>query len=387
MFNKYKRWPYSEEIRSAVSAYLAGEYDPSLSQREQFEQEFSKFIGMDYCFGVSSGSAALHLALIACGVGAGDEVVTAANTCHDVADAISWCGAKPILVDVEPETYNMNPHLVESVLTSRTKAIIPPHMYGHPIDMNPISEIAEQSSLLILDDAAQALGAIYRGKKVGTLGNIGCFSLSKGLAGYGGIVATQDEKIASYLDMLNNRGHRRGFPHRQEIIAYRYCLNELCALINRFQLKMVDEFIENRRQNAQIYTKLLQDLSDIILPVEKAWAKHVYFRFVLRIKRIRNELREYLLERSSELLCPKGIELRWSARESERARGSRGARSSRFYDQKPYKKLGFRPDIFPVTERLSGEIISLPIHQNLQVEYLNRISKIIHNFYQKKKIC
>jgi dTDP-4-amino-4,6-dideoxygalactose transaminase len=353
------RVKFNDEVRSTVSTYLAGEYEPSVDQIEQFEQEFAKFFGMSHCVVVSSGAAALHIALVACGIGLGDEVVTIANACTAVSDAVLWCKAKPVFVDVEPETYNINPDLIEPSLTQRTKAIIPVHLYGHPVDMDRVKEIAERHSLLVVEDAAQAAGAIYRGRRVGTLGYVGIFSLSKNLSGFGGAVVTNDEKIFRELNMLRHFG-RFGTSDRQEILGYRYTLSELDALINRIQLKYLDSNNGKRRQHAQTYRKLLADLPNFNLPDEKKWAKHVYHRFVPMV-RSRNELVKHCLE--------KGVRI------------GKGY-SIPVYSQGAYKDFALDPKMFPITERLANEGVSLPIHPGLKQQDLNRISETIHNFYK-----
>ncbi|MFC1803076.1 DegT/DnrJ/EryC1/StrS family aminotransferase [Thermoproteota archaeon] len=353
-----KRRPYNDEIRLAVSAYLNDEYEASINQLEQFEKEFSEFMGLDHCICVSSGSAALHLALLACDVKPGDEVITTANACTAVSDFILWCGATPVFVDVEPETYNINTDLLDSAITSKTKAIIPVHLYGHPVDMNPILEIAERKSLYIIEDAAQAAGAIFRDKRVGTMGTIGIYSLTKNLGGYGGAILTKDEKIAYKVGMLRHFG-RPGISPRQEILGIRYTIAGLNILIDRFQLKSLDSNNEIRYQNAQKYKNFLKNIPDIILPVEKKWAKHVYYHFILRVKR-RDELMKYFYKEGIEAQCHYPIPI---------------------YDQGAYKNLKVNKDLFSVTEKLSKEVVSLPTRPNLQLQDLIKISETINNFY------
>lgn len=349
---------FNKEVCLTVSQYMAGEYEASVNQVEKFELKFLEFMGMDHCVAVSSGSAALHLALLACDVGPGDEVITIANSCTAVSDAILWCRAKPVFVDVEPETYNMNPNLLESALTSKTKAILPVHLYGHPVDMNPILEIAEKNNLLVVEDAAQAAGATYRNKLVGTFGIVGCFSFPKNLGGYGGAILTNDESISYKVDMLRHFG-RPGPSSRQEILGYRYTLNNLNALVNRLQIKYLEANNEKRRQNANNYLKLLIDIPDIILPIEKTWAKHVYNRFIPRVKR-KEELVKYCRRRKTRI--------------------SRGY-SIPVYDQGAYKKFTFNKEMFPITEKISREGISLPVNPNLEYKDIKKISDTMHMFY------
>jgi len=351
---------YSEEVRSTVLAYMEGASEPSLNQVEQLEHEFAEFMGMENCVAVSSGSSALHCALIASGVKPGDEVITIANSCTAVSNFIIWCGATPVFVDVEPETYNMNPELVEAAITSKTKAIIPVHLYGLPADMAPILEIAERKSLLVIEDAAQALGATYKGKKVGTMGTVGTFSFIKNLGGFGGAILTNDEKISYKAKMLRYFGLRPGKSGVQEILGYRYTLSELDAVIDRVQLKSLDANNEKRRQNAQKYDKMLQDVSGIVLPTEKSYGTHVYWNFVPRAQ-MRNELVNFANER--------GVNIRRSY-------------SIPVYEQGAYKDFEYNRDMFPITERNAKEAIRLPIYPELKTEELKRISETMHTFYQ-----
>jgi dTDP-4-amino-4,6-dideoxygalactose transaminase len=348
-----------EKVSELVKDYLVGKYEPSVDQVEKFELEFSKFMGMENFITVSSGSAALHLALLACDIGPGDEVITIANSCIAVSDSVLWCGAVPIFVDVELETYNMDPNLIESKITSNTKAIIPVHLYGNPVNMDPILEIAEKFDLLIIEDAAQAAGAVYKGKKVGTFGIVGCFSFPKNLGGYGGGVLTNDKNISAKVSMLRHFG-RLGKSPKQEFLGYRYTLSNLNALINRLQIKNLDLNNEKRIKTAKRYCKFLKDIPKIHLPKAETWGKHVYYRFVPLVER-REELLKY---------CSKnGVFIRKGY-------------SIPVYDQGAYKVFNVKSENFPITNIISNKGISLPTHPNLKELEIKKIPDVINSFYQ-----
>ncbi len=226
-----------------------------------FEEEFAAFCETGYAVGVDSGTSALEMALTAYGIGRGDEVITTANTFIATALAISYTGATPVLVDVDPQTYLMDPALLGAAITPRTKAVIPVHLYGQPVDMDPVLEIAERHHLLVIEDASQAHGARYKGRRVGSLGHAAAFSLypGKNLGAYGdaGIVVTDDAKIADTLRLLRNYGSTRKYHH--QIRGFNRRLDTLQAAVLRVKLPHLDKWNAARRHNARLYREMLGD--------------------------------------------------------------------------------------------------------------------------------
>ena len=250
---------------------------------EEFEDRFARYCGCKYGITTTSGTTALHLALASISADKGDEVIIPAFTMIATAFAVVYCGAKPVLVDSEPETWNMNVDQMEEKITKRTKAIIPVHIYGHPCDMDPIMEIAEEYGLYVIEDAAEAHGAEYRDKKTGGIGNIGCFSFYANkiiTTGEGGMIVTNDEKIAERAKYLRNLcfpKERRIYLHSE--VGYNYRMTNVQAAIGLAQLERIDELVEMRRKNAYLYNKFLKDIEGIRLPLEKEWAKNVYWMY------------------------------------------------------------------------------------------------------------
>ena len=317
-----------------------------------FEEEFASYSQVEYVIGVGSGTDALYLALLACGIGPGDEVITAANTFIATVLAISHTGARPVLVDVDPENYNIDPPLIRKAITRETKAIIPVHLFGQPADMDSIMKIAKEHNLKVVEDACQAHGAEYKGRRVGCIGDIGCFSFypGKNLGAYGdgGMVLTNNEEIAQKIKMLRNYGSRVKYYH--EFRGFNSRLDTIQAAILRVKLKRVEEWNEARRRHALEYNELLKD-ADVVIPKEEDYAKHVYHLYVIRTKQ-RDELLRYLESKRifAGIHYPIPIHL-----------------------LKAYQDLKYKKGDFPTTEEHAKEIISLPIFPELtspQIEYV-----------------
>jgi len=259
----------------------------------QFEQRFADFCGVKHAVCAASGTASIFLSLLALGVGPGDEVIVPSFSFIATASPILHVGAKPAFVDIILTTYTLDPNEVEKRLSKRTKAIIPVHLYGHPADMDPILEIAEKNDLFVLEDACQAHGAEYKGKKVGGIGHIACFSFypSKNMTvcGDGGIITTDNEEIAKKIRMLRNHGRLEKYVHG--ILGYNLRFNEIQAAIGLKQLEKLPSWNDIRRKNAQAYNKSLDGL--VITPIEEQWAKHVYYMYVIRTEK-RDALQEFL---------------------------------------------------------------------------------------------
>lgn len=347
-----------EEINQAIQRVLESRWFILGKELEAFEKEFAEYIGVKHVIGVNSGSDALYLAVKALGIGKGDEVITVSHTFISTVDAITRNGAKPVFVDIDPETYTMDVSQIEKKITERTKAIIPVHLYGHPADMDQIMEIAEKYDLYVIEDASQAHGAEYKGKKVGNIGHIGCFSFypTKNLGAYGdaGAIVTNDDELAEKLRMLRNYGSPKKYYH--EFIGVNSRLDEIQAAVLRVKLKYLNEWNEKRRKIAKLYNELLED-SDVIMPIEKEWAKHVYHLYVIRHGE-RDKLQQHLLKNGikTQIHYPVPVHM-----------------------QEAYLNLGINAKL-PVTERVSKEILSLPMYPWLKNEEIEYISEIIRKF-------
>ncbi len=360
-----------EVFRNALknAAFIGG------PQVEAFEEEFAQFCETPYCVGVNSGTDALRLAMIASGVKAGDEVITVPNTFIATAEAISQAGAKPVFVDVDERTYNIDPQKLydylrtrnsQSQIRNRIKAVIPVHLYGQPADMDSILEIANRYELIVIEDACQAHGAEYfseqqdRWRMTGSMGIAGAFSFypgkNLGACGEAGAVTTNDEKIAQRVRMLRDHGQTKKYFHEME--GYNGRLDAIQAGILRIKLRRLHEWNEKRRKNTSLYNELLGQLDGVTTPTEPSWAKSVYHLYVIRTQK-RNELQQYLSGNgiATGLHYPIPLHL-----------------------QMAYKSLSFNMGDFPVAERLASEIISLPMYPELTYEEQKRVANNIKEF-------
>ena len=321
---------------------------------KKFEEDFSKYTGTNYAVGVNSGSDALFLALKSVGVGKGDEVITVSHTFISTVDAISRNGAKPVFVDINPDTYCMDVSKIEEKITEKTKAILPVHLYGHPVDMDPICKLKEDYGLYVIEDACQAHGAEYNGKKAGSIGDIGCFSFypTKNLGAYGdgGAVVTDNEEIKEKLIQMRNYGQSKKYQH--DFVGVNSRLDELQAVILQTKLKYLEGWIERRRKNAKIYTEVLQD-SDVILPVEKEFAKHAYHIYVIRSKN-RDNLKNKLFQNDIHAQIHYPIPV---------------------HKQKAY--LNFNDLNLDVTDNICNEILSLPLHPWMGCEEILKVANCL----------
>lgn len=334
----------------------------------KFESEFPSYCGVKYGVGVNSGSDALMLALKTVGVKEGDEVITVSNSFIATASTIVLCGAKPVFVDIDPETYTLDPAKLEEVIKrgeGSIRVIIPVHLYGHPADMDPIVEVAEKYGLYIIEDACQSHGAMYKGKKTGALGHMGCFSFYPtkilGACGDGGIIVTDDYELAEKVRLLRDYGRDTKYTHT--IIGYNSRLDEIQAAILGVKLRRLDEWIEKRRKNAEIYTNLLRDIPEVVTPIEKDYARHAYWLYVIRTKH-RDKLKDALAQKGIEtiVIYPVPIHL-----------------------QEAFKYLDYAEGSFPVTEKCSKEILSLPVYPELKEEQIKYIVQTIKKVI--KTIC
>ena len=329
-----------EEIEEAVNRVLRGGWYILGEELTRFEQEFSHYIGTRYAVGVNSGSDALLLAVKALGIGDGDEVLTVSHTFISTVDSIVRNGAKPVFIDIDPGTFCLDPAQIEKKVTQKTRAIIPVHLNGHPAEMAPIMDIAKKYNLHVIEDASQAHGAKYKDGRVGSIGDLGCFSFypAKNLGAYGdgGMVVTDNIELAETLRKLRNYGQSEKNIHT--FVGFNSRLDEVQAAVLRVKLKYLDQWNQKRREIAAQYNALLGK-SDIITPIEKKYVEHVYHLYVVQ-SRQRNALQQHLSR------CKIHTQIHYPVP---------------VHKQKAYQHLGYEVHL-PVTERICNEILSLPMH-------------------------
>jgi dTDP-4-amino-4,6-dideoxygalactose transaminase len=339
-----------QAIASVISdaGFVGGKYV------KQFEEEFASFCMAKHCVGVGNGTDALFIALRSLGVGKGDEVITAANSFIATSEAITMAGAKVVFVDCDPRTYNIDTKKISSIITPRTKAIIPVHLYGQPADLTALQTIAREHGFLLVEDAAQAHGAEFEGKRVGTFGDIACFSFypGKNLGAYGdgGAIVTNSEELAMKCRMIGNHGRVKKYDHEFEGVNSR--LDGLQAAILNVKLRHLEEWTKKRREIAHRYNEFLKN-SEARTPVEAAGVKHIYHLYVVRIPQ-RDAVQAALKTKGIETGIHYPVPLP---------------------HLQAYRYLGHTPDDFPVTTQYSKEILSLPMYPELseaQVEYVCR---------------
>lgn len=342
-----------DEIDAAVFSVLESGRFILGPQVSAFEGEVADYLGVKHAVGVASGTDALLIALRALGVGAGDEVIVPAYSFFATAGAVLSVGARPVFVDVQPGTYLMDVAQIEAVITPRSKAILPVHLYGQPADMDEILSLAQKHHLAVIEDNAQAFGAEYKGKKTGAIGEIGCLSFfpSKNLGGYGdgGMVTTNDDRLAEQARMLRTHGWKK--KYYPEMLGYNSRLDELQAAVLRVKLRHIEAWNRRRREIAAAYNRLLADLP-VGLPVEAPDRTHIYHLYVISFSQ-RDELQQQLREAgiASEVYYPQPLHL-----------------------AEPCRGLGYRPDQFPVAERSSKELLALPIYPEMGPSHLDEIS-------------
>ena len=333
-----------------------------------FEKEFSHYCGVRYGVGVGSGTDALCLALKAAGIGEGDEVVTVANSFIATALAISFTGAKPLFVDIDPKTYTMDPDSLEILLKRRKakglgrkiKAVLPVHLYGHPADMDSIMEIADHYDLVVIEDACQAHGAKYGRRKVGSFGAMGCFSFypTKNLGGYGdgGMVVTAHQEYEQKLRLLRCYGERKKYHHILK--GHNSRLDEIQAAILRVKLKYLDQWNEERRRKAKIYTERLSPLS-VVCPSERKGARHVFHLYAIQTGN-RDFLQAFLKKKGIETLIHYPIPIPL---------------------QKAYQEMGYRKKDFPLTDQWSRKILSLPFFPEMKESEMEEVARQIRIYF------
>jgi dTDP-4-amino-4,6-dideoxygalactose transaminase len=327
----------------------------------QFEQAFAQYVGAKRAVGVASGTAALQLALLACGIGQGDEVITTAFTFVATAETVSHTGAKPVFVDIDPRTYNLEPNRVEAALTPRTRAIVPVHLYGQPAEMEALLDIARRHDLWLIEDAAQAHGAAYQGRRCGSIGHLACFSFypAKNLGAYGdgGAVTGNDEDLLGKVRKLRDHGRTNKYQHDE--LGYGERLDALQAAVLGVKLACLDEWNEARRRHATLYTKLL-GASEVVIPVEAPDRHHVYHLFVVRTPR-RDALLAHLQAHGIEGGIHYPLPL---------------------HRQPVYLKQGYADVVLPETERATSEVLSLPMYPELTMEQVGYVVERVKEFFR-----
>jgi len=354
-----------EEVAEAVARVLESQHFILGPEVQSLESEVASFVGARAAVGCASGSDALYLSLMASGIGAGDEVVTTPFTFVATAGSIARTGAKPVFADIDAETFNIDPSQIERVLSPRTKAIMPVHLFGLPADMDSIMRIAREHHLIVIEDAAQAIGARYRGEFVGTIGDYGCFSFfpSKNLggAGDGGLVTASDPEKADRLRLLRAHGSRKKYSY--EILGTNSRLDALQAAILRVKLKHLAEWTEQRRANARRYTELFCDfglVNHIQWPQEIVGRYHVYNQFTIRAKN-REALRKHL----SAAKIPTDVYY-----------------PSPLHVQPAFADLGYHAGDFPNSEAASAEVLALPVYAELSAAAQTSVAEAISEFYR-----
>jgi len=344
-----------DEVLNIISEILEGSHFILGSKVSEFEKKVADYYEVRESIGVASGTDALHLAIDALGIGEGDEVITTPFTFFATVEAILYTGATPVLVDIEPDTLNIDVNKITANITKRTKAILPVHLFGHPADMEKISQIAKKHRLKVIEDCAQSFGAELNGRKTGSFGDAGCFSFypSKNLGGYGdgGIITLNNPRVAEIIRQLRNHGSKGSYRHKR--VGFNSRLDEIQAGILLVKFRHIDEYNRQRRQNAVIYSTLLSDT--VQCPVEKEGAYHVYHQYTV-MSRKREKIQQRLKEKgiSSVVYYPVPLHL-----------------------QEALKFLGYTKGDFPFAEKAAREVLSLPMYPELEQVTIEKIAKII----------
>lgn len=347
-----------DELNAVNRVLRSGQYVKG-EECNLLEEEFSKYQNVKYGAGVNSGTSAIFLGLKSLGIKPRDEIITVPNTFAATVNSILMLGAKPVFVDIDFSTFNIDVSKIEDVISKRTKAIIPVHLYGLMSDMNPIKDIAEDNNLSILEDACQAHGAEYFSKRAGSIGDLTAFSFfptkNVTVAGDGGIVLSNNEKLIDKIKALRDHGRRNG---KHVMIGLNNRLSEILAAIGRAHLKKLDKYNDNRRKIADTYNQSLKDISKIVTPIEPEGYKHVYHLFTIKTKK-RDELKKYLKENDI------GTKIMYEERLNEL----------------DYVKQTAGNQPMPINDEVNQEILSLPISGTLDLEKINCVCDKIREFY------
>lgn len=346
-----------EEI-DAVTEVLSSGMIAQGPKVDEFELAFSEYTGCEYAAAVNSGTAALHIALLAYGIGKGDEVITTPFSFIATANSILYTGAKPVFADIEPDTFNIDPEKIQEKITSKTRAILPVHLYGHPADMKAIMEIAEDKKLIVVEDACQSHGAALHGKKVGSFGT-GAFSFypTKNMTtSEGGMLTTNDKEIAEKAKMIRAHGSKVRYLH--EMLGFNLRMTDIAAAIGLVQLGKLNEFTTARQKNAEILSSGLKGIPGLIPSITKPGCTHVFHQYTIRAKK-RDQLATFLKENDIGTGIHYPIPI---------------------HKQPVYKDLGYK-DSLPVSEKAVEEVLSIPVHPALSRADVQAVVKAIKEFY------
>ncbi len=351
-----------EEIEAVVQVLRSGVLTHALGRGpmvKKFEEEFAEFVGAKHAIAVNSGTAALHMAIESMGINSGDEVILPSFTFVATAEAVVWAGAKPVFVDIDPETYNISPLSVEKSVTEKTKAIIAVDLYGAPADIKPIKEVAEKHGIRIIEDAAQAHGAMYMGRHVGAYADAACYSFyaSKNMTtGEGGMITTNDDEIAEKCKSLRSHGEKE--KYKSICLGHNYRMPEMEAAIGRVQLRKLSGFLEKRRRNANELTAKLKDASGLSLPKEREDCSNSWYLYTVRMEGASREKRDIIVEQ----LRKRGI-------------GAEVYYPNPIHLMPYYMQFGERRLI--ETEKASEQVFSLPVHPGVNSSHIEFISKAV----------
>jgi len=348
---------FGKEEETAVKEVLESGILASGPRTKQFEKEFAEYVGVKHAVAVANGTVALDVALKALKICAGDEVITSAFSFIASGNCILFQNAKPVFADIDPRTFNIDPADVAEKITAKTKALIPVHMFGQPAKMDALKEIAEDKGIALVEDAAQAHGAEYKGQKAGSIGDMGCFSFyaTKNMtAGEGGMITTNDPKMAEKARLLINHGQSQKYHH--DTLGYNYRITELCAAIGSAQLKKLDEFNEKRRENAALLSNGIRNFKGLTAPHVDKDVKHIFHQYVVKVEenypKDRDELANSLTEKGVGVAVHYPIPI---------------------YRQPLYLKLGYEWTKCPNTEEACRRVLSLPVHplvDRKDIEYM-----------------
>lgn len=354
-----------EEIDAAIFKVLESSQFILGEEVRALEEEFAHYCYANYAVAVNTGTSALHLALLACGIGPGDEVITVPFTFVATVAAICYTGAKPVFVDIDPVSYTIDVNKIERAITNKTKAILPVHLYGQPADMKPIMALAQRYGLRVIEDAAQAHGAEYKGQRAGSMGDLACFSFypgkNLGAYGEGGMVVTNNLQHAKTIRMLRDWGQESRYRH--VLKGYNYRMDGFQGAILRVKLRYLDNWTKARRANGHLYNELLAD-AGIATPKEMSYSYHVYHIYTLRSLQ-RDLLQQMLWERKIQtgIHYPVPVHL-----------------------QPAYADLGYKQGDFPNSELAAREVLSLPMYPELTTEMVTYVAQTIKNIHQLVRV-
>jgi dTDP-4-amino-4,6-dideoxygalactose transaminase len=344
------------EVDAAIQRVLESTAFVLGREVEAFESAFAEYVGAKFCVGLNSGTAAVQLAVSACGIGDGDEVIVPANTFFATAEGVSTAGAIPVFVDADSESYGIDVDKIEAAITERTRAIMPVHLYGQSADLDPIFEIAARHSLTVIEDAAQAHGSEYKRKRVGAIGRAGCFSFypAKNLGAYGegGAIVTNDESVARQAKLLRDHGSERKYHH--DLIGYNFRMEGIQGAVLGVKLKHLDRWNDMRREHAASYNELLKD-SGLVLPQEMNYARHVYHLYV-----VQSEIRDRLQQTLNDADVQTGIHY-----------------PIPIHLQPAYASLGHKIGDYPEAERQAQRVLSLPMFPEMTSEQIERVADLL----------